>query len=107
MCAAMLALQAVVLFLTTPVMISLGGIDVAPALGVGGGLAVLCLVTAGLLRKDWAYYLGWSIQVASIAMGALVTPMYVLGVIFAALWTTAFVMGGRIDTAQQQAETDG
>jgi hypothetical protein len=103
MCAGMLSLQAVVLMLTTPVMISLGGVDTSVALAVGGGLTVASILAAGMLRRDWAYYVGFAIQAASLGLGFLVTPMFALGSIFGALWITAYVMGGRIDADQQAA----
>ena len=97
MCAAMLVLQAVVLGLTTPVLISVAEVDVSTALGVGLGLTVACFVTAGLLRRQWAYLLGWAIQVASVGLGFVIPMMFFLGVIFAALWGGAYALGRRID----------
>jgi high-affinity Fe2+/Pb2+ permease len=98
LCAAMLVLQAVVLGLTTPVMTSVADVELAVALSVGLGLAAACVLTAGLLRARWAYALGWAIQVASIAVGFLVTMMFLLGVVFAALWAAAYLLGAQIDT---------
>jgi len=97
MCAAMLVLQAVVLGLTTPVMISVAAVEVSVALWVGLGLTVACLVTAGILRKPWAYLVGWALQVASVALGFVVPMMFFLGVVFAALWAGAYFLGRRID----------
>ena len=97
MCAAMLVLQAVVLGLTTPVMISVAAVEVSVALWVGLGLTVACLVTAGLLRKPWAYLVGWALQVASVALGFVVPMMFFLGAVFAALWAGAYFLGRRID----------
>ncbi|HSE69206.1 MAG TPA: DUF4233 domain-containing protein [Nocardioidaceae bacterium] len=97
MCAAMLSLQAVVLGLTTPVMISVADVSVGTALWIGLGLTVACIVTAGLLRRPWAYYLGWAIQVASLALAVVVPMMVVLGVIFGSLWAGAYFLGARID----------
>lgn len=108
MCAAILVLQAVVLGLTTPVLISVVEVDTVLALVVGLGLAVLCVVTAGLLRKEWAYGVGWAIQVVSIALGFLIPAMFALGVIFGSLWAGAVVLGNRIaaDRAAWAAEED-
>ena len=50
------------------------------ALAVGLGLAVACLVVAGLLRGEWAYALGWVLQVGAIALGVVVPLMFFLGV---------------------------
>jgi hypothetical protein len=97
MCAAMLSLQAVVLGLTTPVMISVADVSVGTALWIGLGLTVACVLTAGMLRRPWAYYLGWAIQVASLALAVVVPMMVVLGVIFGSLWAGAYFLGAKID----------
>ena len=97
LCATMLALQAVVLGLTTPVMISIAGIRVSTALWVGLGLAAACVLVAGMLRWPFAYWAGWAIQVASLALGVVVPMMFFLGAIFAALWGAAYFLGGKIE----------
>ena len=104
MCAAMLALQAVVLFLSGVVLIGISDLGAGTALGIGFGLAAACVVTAGLLRRPWAYYLGWAIQVVSLALGFVVTMMFLLGVIFTALWAGAFFLGARIDRERAERE---
>jgi hypothetical protein len=105
MCAAMLILQAVVLGLTTPVMISVSGVDVSTALWVGLGLTVACIVTAGMLRRPWAYLVGWVIQVASFGLGFVIPMMFLLGAIFASLWAGAYFLGRKIDV--EKAERAG
>ena len=97
MCAGMLGLQAVVLLLTTPVMLSLTDIPTALGLALGLGLAVACVVVAGLLRRPGGMALGWAIQAATIAMGLLVPTMFAIGLIFLALWAGAYFLGARID----------
>jgi hypothetical protein len=97
LCAAILSLEAIVLGLTTPVLISVESVDKTRSLWIGLGLTVASLLLAGLLRFEWAYYLGWALQVAAIALGVLVTPMYALGLIFLVLWFTAYRLGGIID----------
>ncbi|MBY9076706.1 DUF4233 domain-containing protein [Nocardioides sp. WL0053] len=97
MCAAMLTLQAVVLGLTTPVLISVASVSVATALWVGLGLTVACVVAAGMLRRRWAYGLGWLVQAASVALGFVIPMMFVLGAIFGALWAGAYFLGAKID----------
>ena len=102
--ATMLALQAVVLGLTTPVMISVAGVPAGTALAVGLGLAVACVVAAGMLRRPWAYSLGWLIQVASIVLGVVVPIMFVLGAVFLALWAGAYFVGAKIDRERAERE---
>jgi hypothetical protein len=97
LCSAILLLEAIVLGLSTPVLISVESVDTARALWIGLGLTGACLLTAGLLRRPWAYYLGWVIQVAAVLLGFQVTAMFALGLIFLALWVTAVRLGRMID----------
>jgi cbb3-type cytochrome oxidase subunit 3 len=103
MCAAVLSLEAVVLGLTTPVLISVADVDTGIALAVGLGLALLCLVTAGLLRHEWAYGLGWLVQVGAIGLGFVIGLMFFLGGVFAALWATAYLLGRKIERERAAA----
>ncbi len=102
LCAGILALQAVVLFLTGVVLIGRTDIGAVASLSVGLGLAVVCVLAAGLLRRPVGYGLGWAVQVLSIALGVVTTPMFFLGVVFAALWGTAYFLGARIDREKQE-----
>ena len=56
---------------------------------VAAGLALACLLLAGLLRAEWAYAAGWVVQGAAIALGSVIPLMFVLGAIFALLWGAA------------------
>lgn len=104
MCAAMLGLQAVVLFLAGVVLIGVTDIGTGAAVGIGAGLAAACVVTAGLLRRPWAYWLGWAIQVVSVALGFVVSMMFALGAIFAALWAGAYFLGAKVDRERAERE---
>jgi hypothetical protein len=104
LCATMLALQAVVLGLTTPVLISVSDVPVGTALLVGLGLAGACVVAAGMLRRRWAYGLGWAIQAATLALGLVITMMFLLGVVFASLWAGAYFLGAKIDRERAERE---
>lgn len=103
MCAAILSLEAVVLGLTTPVMINLAHVRWQTAVWIGLGLCVACLLLAGLLRWEAAYLVGWVIQVAAIALGFVVPMMFVLGGIFALLWGTAYFLGRKIERERAEA----
>lgn len=103
LCASILFLESVVLGLSTITLVQ--NVDnKAVALSTGLGLCVTCLSLAGLLRFRWAYHLGWLVQVAAIALGALATPMYVLGAIFFLLWLSAFRLGALIEREQAARE---
>ena len=103
MCAAVLSLEAVVLGLTTPVMIRISDVDTPIALGIGLGLAVLCLLIAGMLRGEWAYALGWLVQLGAIGLGFVIPLMFFLGTVFAALWATAYLLGRKIERERAAA----
>lgn len=105
MCAAILALESIALGLTTPVMIMIADVERTTALVVGLGLAVACLVVAGLLRKEWAYHAGTAIQVAAVALGFVIPMMFVLGGIFALLWGGAIFLGRKIEREKREAWT--
>lgn len=97
LCAAILTMQALVLALTTPVLITVADVPTGRAVAIGIGLAVSAILLAGLLRFRWAYALGWVLQAASIAVGLLVPVMVALGVVFLALWATAYLLGAKIE----------
>ena len=103
MCAAVLALEGVVLGLTTPVMIAVSGVETRTALMVGLGLSLACLVVAGMLRSEAGYVAGWAVQVAAIGLGFVVPIMFLLGAVFAALWATAYLLGRKIERERAAA----
>ena len=107
LCAAILLLEAIAFGLCTPVLTSMQDVSTATGLWIGLGLTVSCLVVAGLLRYPWAYWLGWAVQVAAIAVGFVVTTMFFIGAIFLALWATAYVLGRRIEAERAQWEATG
>lgn len=103
MCAAVLSLEAITLGLTTPVMISLTDVATSTALVVGLGLALACLLIAGMLRGEWAYALGWAVQIGAIGLGVVIPLMFFLGAIFALLWGTAYFLGRKIERERAAA----
>ncbi|MEX0428265.1 DUF4233 domain-containing protein [Nocardioides sp. DS6] len=103
MCAAVLGLEAIVLGLTTPVMISIADVATSTALWIGLGLCVVCFALSGMLRKPWAYYLGWLVQLAAIVLGFVIPLMFVLGGIFALLWGMADGLGRKIERERAAA----
>ena len=104
LCAAMLVLQAIVLFLAGVVTIGLTDLGAATSLVGGLGLAVLCVVVAGMLGRPFGYAAGWFVQALSIGLGFVVTAMFFLGLVFAALWATAYFLGERIDRERGERE---
>jgi hypothetical protein len=60
---------------------------------LGGVLAVVLLLTPGLLKRKSGWIIGSILQVPLVGYGAVVTSMYVLGGIFAVLWIAAIIVG--------------
>jgi len=101
MLATVLASQGIVVFLGALVargLASAGGDDRSGTwLWVGVGLAVLCFLAAGLMRRPWGVTLGWLIQLATFACAFVVPAMLGVGVIFLALWVGSLVLCRRVE----------
>jgi uncharacterized membrane protein YciS (DUF1049 family) len=105
LCGTVLGMEAVVMLLTIVPTMELEHVRGGTAGGVGGGLAVIGLLLAGVVgrpRMSWALIAGSLYQVAVISAGLVLPAMYVLGVIFGALWITGIWLSRRIE--QQVAE---
>ncbi len=100
MCAAVLAFESIVLGLATPVLITIEEVSKTVSLSIGLGLALAALVIAGLLRAEWAYSLGFALQIAALVLGFVIPAMIVLGLLFGALWTAAYLLGKKIERQQ-------
>jgi Protein of unknown function (DUF4233) len=106
LCGTVLAMEAIIIGLAIPVAIVLEHLRHSVAGGVGGGLAVCALLLSGLVGrpgKAWALVAGSVLQVLVIAAGVVVPAMYILGVIFAALWVTGIWLAHRLATTSPPA----
>ncbi|MEJ7628953.1 MAG: DUF4233 domain-containing protein [Nocardioidaceae bacterium] len=100
MCSSVLGFECIVLALSSIVLISVENLSTVTGLAVGLGLAAAAVVVAGLLRHEWAYYAGFVVQAAALALTVVVPVMVVIGVIFGGLWTMAYVLGRKIEREQ-------
>ena len=101
LCGTVLIMEAVVIGLAIPVAIVLEHLNRGFAGGVGGSLAVCALVLSGIVGRpgmSWTLWAGTALQALVIAAGVFVPAMYVLGVIFAALWVTGIWLARRLQT---------
>jgi hypothetical protein len=85
--AAGLVFEAIVLLLAAPAVATLrrGHVPVGGIVYVLV-LAVACIVAAGILRRRGGVAIATALQVLVIAAGVVTWPMYVVGVVFAAIW---------------------
>lgn len=96
-----LGLELVVVFLAALVIFGLHALPAAVALAGGGCLVLAMIATIALLRYRFAYLIGWILQAVVIAAGFLVTEMFIVGAIFAALWAYCTIVGAKIDRREQ------
>jgi hypothetical protein len=98
LCGTVLLFEAIVIGLAIPVAIVLEHANHGLAGGIGGALAVCAVLIGGLVgrpRMGWALVAGTVLQLLVIAAGVVVPAMYILGVIFAALWVTGIWLARR------------
>ncbi len=98
LCATVLIMETVVIGLSIPVAITIAHTRPGTAGVAGGALAVAAVLLAAVVGRPgqrWTLAAGSILQALVIATGVVVPVMYVLGVIFAALWATAIWLGRR------------
>jgi hypothetical protein len=67
---------------------------------VSGILMALSILLCGVITRPGGLQLGWALQIALIAGGFFVPSMFILGLIFAALWWASITYGRKIDEAK-------
>lgn len=98
-----LVLDATLIFFVSLAAFGLKALPPAPAF-IGGAVLIIVFVTlARMLYHPWAVWAGWALQGALIALGFVLTPMFVVGAGFAAIWIYCFVKGRQIDAAKAHA----
>ena len=105
LCATVLVLEAVLIWLAIPVALSVEHASPRNAGVAGVILAVAAIVLAALARRRlrWTLAGGSVLQALVIAAGAVVPVMYFLGAIFAALWIIGIMLARHVAAASSQA----
>jgi hypothetical protein len=93
LCSVVLGFEGLVVFFGALVASRMSDVSAGTALAVGGGLALACILATGSLRSPYGIKIGWAVQVLVLATGVVVTAMFVMGLIFAALWVSALRIG--------------
>ena len=107
LCGTVLGMEAVVVLLAIVPAKMLEHVPGGTAAAVGGVLALLAILLAGFVgRRRWALYAGSVLQLLVIASGVMVPAMYVLGVIFTALWFTGIWLARKVESAQRASQPD-
>jgi hypothetical protein len=90
LCGTVLGMEAVIVLLAIVPMKVLEHVPGGTAAAVGFGIAVLAILIAGLIGRP---HTGWALYAVSV----LIPAMYILGVIFAALWFTGIWLARRVE----------
>ncbi|MFF4014306.1 DUF4233 domain-containing protein [Streptomyces sp. NPDC001843] len=65
------------------------------------GIAMfLSVALCGMVTRPGGVALGWALQIALVASGFYVPMMFILGVVFAALWWASVHFGRKVDEAK-------
>ncbi|MEU6402309.1 DUF4233 domain-containing protein [Streptomyces sp. NPDC046985] len=67
---------------------------------VSGVAMALCVLLCGMVTRPAGVALGWALQIALIASGAVLPTMYFLGAVFAGLWGASVHFGRKVDAAK-------
>lgn len=70
----------------------------------GSALALLCVLTSGLLRRRGGIALGWGIQLLTFATAIVLPAMIVVALIFAGVWWLCLAQGRKVDAIAAQWE---
>jgi hypothetical protein len=101
-----LAAESLVAFLGGLVIYGLKALPagIEPWWGVVAGsvMAVLMLVTSGLVRYRWGIALGWALQAVVLLAGFLVPAFVVVGLIFGTMYAYATIKGAALDRRNAQ-----
>ena len=69
-------------------------------LWAGGALALLLILTAGLLKRKSGWIIGSILQLGVVAYGFVVTAMFAMGMLYTGLWIAAIVVGRKGEAAR-------
>ncbi len=105
--AVVLCFESLIVFLGGLVVFGLRALPdpIAPWWGIVGGVvvALLMLITAGMLRHRWAIVLGWVLQ-GVVALGGLLVPaLLIVALVFGVMWGYATIKGADLDRRNAQA----
>lgn len=100
-----LVLDAALIFFVALTAFGLKALAPAPAF-IGGAVLILVFVALSrMLHRPGSLWIGWALQAGLIALGFILTPMFVVGAGFAGIWVYCFIKGRQIDRAKAELLT--
>jgi hypothetical protein len=104
--AATLLLEAIVIGLSTPVMIVVGDVPKALGLTCGLGLALVAAIASGMQRRRGGRLVGSLVQVGAVALSLLEPLMAIIGVMFAICWVATLRLEDRVRRIRREKGLD-
>lgn len=107
-----LAFESIIVFLGGLAIFGLKALpeSIPPWWGIVAGsvLALVMVLTAGVLRYRWGIVLGWVLQLVVALGGFLVPGLFLVAIIFGGMWAYATIKGASLDArnARLAAEAD-
>jgi len=96
----LLALAAALAFTLIPTLQPTVDAQLPTASLLGVGSCLLALAAAATLRGRLGLPLGWLTQAVAVGLGFATPMMFLMGGVFALLWSVAFVLGRRLDASR-------
>lgn len=84
------------------VAMKVSGLSMGTVWTVCGIAMALCVLLCGMLGRHGAVQIGWALQIGLVLSGFVVTTMFFLGVVFAALWWASVHFGRKVDQAKER-----
>ncbi|MFZ7088163.1 DUF4233 domain-containing protein [Curtobacterium sp. RRHDQ10] len=98
-----LVLEAIMFFF--PMLVVYGKHEIPAGWAFGGGLGfmVVLAIASRATGNRAGVWFGWLLQVAILATGLVERFMFVVGVLFVAMWVYCYVKGGQLDRQNADA----
>jgi len=105
-----LGFESIIVFLGGLVIYGLGALpaQIPDGWGIAAGtiVALLMLLTVGVLRRPWGIAAGWALQLV-VALGAILVPaLGVVALVFGAMYAYATIKGGELDRRNARRVAD-
>ena len=95
-----------VVFFLTLVLYGLGTLEPLWAFGGGAVFVLLLILAARLISRPWGMWLAWALQFVLVAAGFLNEMMFIVGLIFLAMWVYTMVKAKQIEQNAPQPEQE-